>query len=355
MSGATLTAAHRSRPNLRALVGALGLLLLCPAALAQTGLPPGPRPVPVDLGVHLLDVPQIREIENTFSIEGYVTLGWRDTRLAFEPAAGEASARVYAGPEALNLLSQAWWPDPIAVNGLGSGDFQRVRIVIEPDGQVRYSASVSAAFKDDFDFRAFPFDRQQLSVVMQSYSWNAEEVALRVDEARTGLDASVKLPEWELLGMRTSIGRLTDPRDDMHYARFSLDIELERKSAYYFWKVILPLLLLVTLSWTVFWMSEESLARRTGVTLTTLLTVVAYQFIVSESLPRLAYLTLLDQLMLLSFASIAATAAVNWSVTPTQRGAPAAAIDRACRWLFPLGYTAGLVAVVTLGVGPGSP
>ena len=330
----------------------VAFLCVSAPAFAQVGPPPSDGPVPVDVGVYLLDVSEISEIESTFNMEGYMALRWRDVRLAFSPAPGEPVSRVYTGPHAMRRLGEIWWPDLISVNGIGSGDFQRVRLVIERDGTVDYTASVSARMKDDFDFRAFPFDRQRLGVVMQSYGWDASQVVLRVDAARTGVSPDLKLAEWNVGALDTSIGSATDSRDARSYSRFAFELALERRSVFYLWKVILPLLLLVALSWSVFWMSEESLARRTGVTLTTLLTVVAYQFIVSEALPRLAYLTHLDVLMLLSFTSIAATAVVNWAVTPTVRDAAPSPLDRTCRWLFPFGYAAGLVA--TFGLRSGS-
>jgi hypothetical protein len=311
---------------------------------AQIGLPPSDGPVAVDVGVYLLDVTEIREIESTFMMEGYMALRWRDPRLATERSPEGAAPRVYTGPHALRKLGEIWWPDLLSVNSLGSSDFQRIRLLIGSDGTVDYTASVSARLKGDFDFRNFPFDRQQLGVVMQSYAWDASQVELRVDTERTGISPELQLAEWKTEGLLTSVGRMTDPRDARSYSRFAFELGIERKSVFYLWKVILPLLLLVVLSWSVFWMSDEPLARRTGVTLTTLLTVVAYQFIVSEALPRLAYLTHLDSLMLLSFAFIAATAIVNWSVIPTQRDSAPSPIDRTCRWLFPVGYAASIVA-----------
>ena len=53
-----------------------------------------------------------------------------------------------------------------------------------------------------------------------------------------------------------------------------------------------PLVLIVSISWSVFWMIGECLSCRMGIALTGILTVVAYQFATAKSLPNVAYFTL---------------------------------------------------------------
>ncbi len=55
----------------------------------------------------------------------------------------------------------------------------------------------------------------------------------------------------------------------------------------------MPLLLIVAISWAVFWMDYEdmNLADRMSVSFTSVLTVVAFDFVSSDSLPKLSYAT----------------------------------------------------------------
>ena len=96
---------------------------------------------------------------------------------------------------------------------------------------------------------------------------------------------------------------------------------------------------------------DEPLGGRTRITATGVLTIVAYQFVASEQLPRVAYLTLLDKIMVISFALLAVTVLESLLVSRKPAGSPEAhAIDRRSRWLFPLAY-ALLLAVVVLTSG----
>jgi hypothetical protein len=112
---------------------------------------------------------------------------------------------------------------------------------------------------------------------------------------------------------------------------------------------MLPLIIIVGLSWSIFWMTEERVAGRSRITATGVLTIVAYQFVVAEDLPRIAYLTLLDKLMILSFLLLAVTVVQSLVIARYQDDdmPRALRIDRASRWIFPSAYLLRIVLVMT--------
>ncbi|HSU91045.1 MAG TPA: hypothetical protein VLI44_06335, partial [Sporolactobacillaceae bacterium] len=67
---------------------------------------------------------------------------------------------------------------------------------------------------------------------------------------------------------------------------------------FYLWKVFLPLLLMVFLSWSVFWIEPHDLSNQIQVAVTTILTVIAFAFAISATMPRLPYLTYIDAFFL---------------------------------------------------------
>jgi hypothetical protein len=78
------------------------------------------------------------------------------------------------------------------------------------------------------------------------------------------------------------------------------------------------------------------------------LTIVAYQFVVGEDLPRIAYLTLLDKVMILSFVLLAVTVVQSLIVSRYQDDdmPRAKRIDRLSRLLFPGTYLLLLLLIV---------
>lgn len=116
-------------------------------------------------------------------------------------------------------------------------------------------------------------------------------------------------------------------------------------------KILLPLILMVAVSWAVFWMTADSLSDRVGVSFTGILTVVAYQFVMGDTLPKVTYLTFWDAVLTLSFGLIVLTIAENvlvHAIKPNRGEELAAKLDRTCRWAFPLAYATGITALAVI-------
>jgi len=104
---------------------------------------------------------------------------------------------------------------------------------------------------------------------------------------------------------------------------------------------VVPLIVIVLLSFSVFWMDRSSLGDRINVSFIGILTGVAYQIVVSDLVPRISYSTLIHGFLNLSFILMCATVAINLIVgSLDQKGKSELGnrIDRRCRWIFPLVY-----------------
>ena len=90
-----------------------------------------------------------------------------------------------------------------------------------------------------------------------------------------------------------------------------VSVDVQRESFYISRLVIVPLVVIVLLSFSVFWMDRSSVGDRLGISFIGLLTGVAYQLVMSELLPRISYVTLVHGLLNLSFLAMCATVVVN--------------------------------------------
>ena len=63
---------------------------------------------------------------------------------------------------------------------------------------------------------------------------------------------------------------------------------------YYAIKIVLPLLLIVAMSWMVFWIDPKESGSKISVAITAMLTLIAYRFAIGELVPKVSYLTRLD-------------------------------------------------------------
>jgi len=88
----------------------------------------------------------------------------------------------------------------------------------------------------------------------------------------------------------------------------------ERHVAYYLWQVVLPLVVVVIMSWAAFWTGREHIGVRLAVASSSVLTLIAQRFVLASLLPRLPYMTRLDYftvgstlLVLLALIAVIAT------------------------------------------------
>ena len=91
------------------------------------------------------------------------------------------------------------------------------------------------------------------------------------------------------------------------------------------------------------------LGDRISVSFIGILTVVAYQIVLSEILPRISYVTLMSGFLNMSFFVVCASVVISLRVGSLDRRGQIAAgdqIDRRCRWIFPLVYLGLLLLVV---------
>jgi hypothetical protein len=318
---------------------------------------PTPReggPVVVRASFDLRDINQIDDEAETFEFEGVLVLEWRDERQAFDPAAEGVQEKLYQGAYQFNELSPSWFPQLVLVNESGLYEKHGVLLRVRPDGSLRLVETVNAAAKTDLNLRRYPFDRQRLEAVFEVLGFDESEVVLEAaaaDKVSIPTEAAaVRVPQWKLLQVGTSTRTYPASHAGMLgvASTFVVGMDVERKSLFMVRLVIVPLALIVMLSWSVFWMDQSSVGDRVSVSFIGILTVVSYQIILSEILPRISYLTLMNGFLNMSFFVICASVVVNlWVGSLDRRGQTAAGdrIDRRCRWVFPAVYVALLLLV----------
>jgi len=319
-----------------------------PGANQKYDPPPGIGPTQIDIGFQLLALSDIDFIASRFRVEGYGDFVWCDPRQAFDAIGEERDTRVFFGEG--NGPEDLWIADVSVANTVGDTVVTDRRLEVRSDGRIRISAFFNAVVSARYDLRRFPFDRQSLDIAMESFSFNRDVVELRPVADRVGFDRDIFLQEWRVLSVDSRAMERLEVRDRVPFSRAVFSVSIQRESGYYLWKLSVPLILIVMLSWTVFWMKDESLGGRIRITLTAFLTIVAYQFAISGDLPKVGYLTLMDKMMVASFVLIALSALENMVAVLVSERNPEVGhqIDLHSRWLFPILYVTVVVAVAAL-------
>jgi hypothetical protein len=125
-------------------------------------------------------------------------------------------------------------------------------------------------------------------------------------------------------------------------------INIERRPLHFLVSLVLPMVLLVALTWCVFWMEKETISDRVQIAFIGILSVVAYYFVIIDFIPSVSYLTLMDGFILATFLILAAGVMMAVVMEDIAREKRRLQIDRISRWAFPLTYAITTVVLSTL-------
>ena len=306
----------------------------------------GPTVVRASFALH--DLNEIDERNETFTFSGVLTLRWQDRRQAFDSSAAGVDEKVFQGGFQFSEIATCWYPQVVLVNEAGAYEKHGVVLRTRTDGSQTLIETITAVAKTEVDMRRFPLDTQRLAAVFEVLGFDDDEVVLRAEPESLGAaPRTARIPQWRITNVALASGIRAEsyagPRRVA--STFVVNVDVKRLPFFVTRLVIIPLAVIVLISFSVFWMDRSLLADRLNVSFIGILTGVAYQIVVSDILPHISYFTLMHGFINLSFILMCLTVVVSVVVNRLdQRGrvADGDRVDRRCRWIFPLCY-AGLV------------
>jgi len=314
-----------------------------PASIERPAVEAGPTQVSV--GIWMVDITNIDSAQQNFTADIAVVLRWKDARLAHT---GTGVAH-YA-------LDQIWTPRVSIANETSSVVRKLSESAeVEPDGTVLYRQRYVGSFTQPLRLQSFPFDRQAFRIQFVAVRYQPNEVTFVPDQnwirdglrEGAGMSPSITLPDW-------TVEKWKAKADDyaltpgLQYSGYAFEFTASRNVQHYILKVILPLVLIVIMSWVVFWTDPTNSNTQFSVAVTSMLTLIAYRFAVDSQLPRLPYMTRLDVFFLIStllvFFSLIEVL-VTTILYNNQQLERSKALDRYCRVIVPVIFVIASIAI----------
>ena len=302
-------------------------------------------PTEISAGMWVVDINSIDSAQQSFVADVAVALHWKDSRLAHT-----SGGVVHYG------LEQIWHPRVVIVNETNSV----IRMLpetfdVEADGTVLYRQRYVGSFTQPLRLQSFPFDKQDFRVHLVAIRYSPNEIKFVPDQAWVdvglkqagGIAQSITLLDWTVdkWDIKTLPYTLAP---GLIYSGYVFEFTASRKVEHYILKVILPLILIVMMSWAVFWIDPATSNSQISIAVTSMLTLIAYRFAVDSQLPRLPYMTRLDGLFLTStllvFFSLIEVL-VTTILDNKQQTERAKKIDRYCRAIFPAIFAVASIAI----------
>lgn len=198
----------------------------------------------------------------------------------------------------------------------------RMREKLLDSGELSYKYTIAGTFKTQMDLQRFPFDKQRMSLVLSSAipAQVGDKKIIRISKdtsrpsviARSNFSASNVFQLGAGLRFREDLTDIRESTSGTIRPRLEISFSISRYSEYWIWNVVLPLQMLLLISLGSFGLDvSDKKAERLTITVTMLLTIVAFKLQLASNIPKLQYLTLLDKLMLFSFFYIGAVSCEN--------------------------------------------
>jgi hypothetical protein len=306
------------------------------AAATRPGVDAGPTKVLMRLV--LIDVARISGAQHALTADVAVLAQWRDPRLA-------------ADVDGLRKmpLESVWNPRFQIVNGRDPSIQLPELVEVAPDGTVVYLQRIFDDFTTRMNLRSFPFDRQTFEIQIVAVGYGRDELVFETDpDGPAGAEAAeFTITDWKIGPLAASAESLQVVPGGRELSAYVGRFEGQRFLAYWIWKAFVTVAIIVFMSWLAFWIGPTMVAPRVSITVTSMLTLVAYRFVLAGDLPVLPYLTALDYFLLgctaLVFSTLFMVVATG-HLASSDREERADRLVSLCRWAFPAAFL--LISVV---------
>jgi len=177
--------------------------------------------------------------------------------------------------------------------------------VVNDGAQLSYKSKSVYKIKNAFNLKNFPFDKQSLRIFLRQDQNTIDEDRFLVSSWTMRKAEEFKdqnsIQGWNIIDVQMNYKVYDHTLKDGFYDGFELVFNIERKSRYYVYKIILPIILILIVCWSAVWIKPYEIESRLTITIVCLLSLIAYNFVIDADLPKLEYLTVMDYIILTSY------------------------------------------------------
>ena len=290
------------------------------------------EPTEVQIEIFIVDVDEVNSADQNFAASVYYEARWKNSFLR------------HKGPGPMHRAVTEVWNPRLTI--IGQQNIWRSfpeSVEIHPDGEVVYRQRVWGHFSQPLDLREFPRDEQVLKIHIVAAGLMEKHVKMipLVKEGREASDIAenFSVPDFEVISWQAEAKPYVAQKGGSGTAGYQMQIIVARSPTYYVLKVVVPLCLIVIMSWLPRWINADQIGTNVGVSTTSFLTLVAYLFAVTVLLPRVSYITRLDRFIFLStlmvFAGLIHTV-INTVMLNSNKKALIERIERLSRAVYPV-------------------
>jgi hypothetical protein len=321
-----------------------------PAVLVGKAAPFGEallkEPIEASIGIKLQQISNIDQKSENYEAVASTMITWNDPALAFRSDECQCENKVYRTDDFIVFATKGGivWPAYTYLNQQNNRWIQNEYVVVEPSGDATIFERYTTTFQaPDFDFRQFPFDTQTFFIRVDSL-YSTDFVNFTPSDF-TEVGTQLGEEEWYITDYEVEVSAQPSSTGN-ETTSFIFRFFAQRHLSFYIYRIFVPLLLIIMVSWITFFM--EDYGKRVDATTANLLLFIAFNFTIAGELPRLGYLTFMDSLLVGAFGISVFIVAYNVYLKRLEkhnRESWVQRIDKFMIWLYPVGYFLAFLAI----------
>ena len=261
-------------PSLALVLGVLAALVVTGSAVASRNPVNAQQPQSaqsdpaVTAGILLLDVQQVNLNSGTFNADFYL---WFNSTVSPQTVQYEL------------------------ING------QATSVTVDANSSTYQEYRIVGTFSNNLDFSNYPFENHSLSIEVESKNLPSSQLTFVPDTAGSGVDPSVSLVGWNLLGYSIQAAPHVYSSSQT-FSRLTFTFTIGRPGVQSFMSNVLPIVLITVISLLAFFLPPTRSFERILIGVTTLIAAVQFNLSLLSQIPPVNYLTIADKMMITVYA-----------------------------------------------------
>ena len=249
--------------------------------------------VKVYVRMSIIRVGEIDAVRQEFHCEFYMRLRWEEVSLKKNTIDKE------------NIDWDSMWnPSYYFINAVNIEDHERNRSIRRGNPpQVILQCRIIGTFKEVLEIDKFPFDYQDLSLTLTSKCHADKLTFVKDPEVEDNICTEYFYPkqEWDLRPHVITKQQTLEPKEGAslnRYPQYRICMNVMRQFKFYIYNLFLVMGLITALTFSSLAVEADAPGDRVQITLTLLLTSVAFKYYAQQFVPTVSYLTLIDKYIL---------------------------------------------------------
>ena len=148
--------------------------------------------ITVKIGLFVIDIMDIRDVNQTFVADVLFNFSWRDHRLSKDSigrSLGNCEFR----------LNEIWHPEIVEINIMKVRKFfSEIAVLVDDNGNLNYRQRYLGEFTSNLDYKDFPFDRQILKFTLAAVGKEADNIEFHLDKENVTMRSNISIEGWTI-------------------------------------------------------------------------------------------------------------------------------------------------------------